>query len=342
METLNISFKSLWKIVAVIAIIGFLWAVRDVIAIIFFAIIISSAMAPAVNKLENFRIPRAISALGLYLIVFGLIGVALSVVLPPLARELFSLLGNLRDNPILLGGSFTIDQLIAGGQAILKNVLTQAGQGSGSVFAGFSSVLGGLASVVFTLVISFYLTIEDEGIKGLINSILPEAHRPKAISLMDRTQKTLGRWLKGQLVLGIIVGALVFLGLYILGNKYALSLGVLAGILELIPYLGPLLAAVPGVLIAFSFSQDLFITALTLGWYVIVQQFENHAIVPLVIGKAVNLDPILVLLAVLIGGKIGGFAGIVLAVPIAALLAEFIKGSTGFDLKLRSHRAKKN
>lgn len=324
-----------------IAIIAFVWAVRDIIAILFFAVVVSSAITPTVNRLERFRIPRVITALAIYLLVFGFVGAVLSIILPSLARELVALISNLKDNPVLFGGLNTLDQLLSSSQEILRQLMVRISQDGTSVLAGFSSILGGVASVVLTLAISFYLTLKEHGIKSFINMIMPAKHHAQVHLLIERTQATLGRWLKGQLLLGLIVGVLVFLGLYFLGNKYAVSLAIIAGIFELIPYLGPILAAVPGVLIAFSLSQDLLITALTLGWYVVVQQLENNLIVPVVIGRAVHLDPIFVMLAVLIGAKLGGFTGIVLAVPIAALVAEYVKGSTGVEFKFRGTRAKK-
>ncbi len=270
----------------------------------------------------------------------GVIGLILSVVVPPLVKEMAGLLTNLKDNPILSGGSQTISDLLANSQDILKNLTHNFAGGDISLIGNLGKVLGGVATVIFTLVISFYMTLDDESIKGFINSLVPEAFRNQANVIIEKIQKTLGRWVKAQLVLGIIVGLLVFIGLFLLGNKYAVSLAILSGMFELVPILGPLLAAVPGILIAYSFSQDLILTILTLGCYIIVQQVENHFIVPNVMRKAVDLDPILVLVAILIGGNIAGFAGVLLAVPATAAIIEFVKGSTGFELKLRRKIAK--
>jgi len=328
--------------VAVIGLIAFIWVIRDILAIFFFAVIISSAMTPGVTRLNRMGVPRALGAFIYYIAVLAIIGAVLTLVLPPLAKEVTGLITNLRDNPLLFSGTQTLQQFVSGLEAMLTQFITTLSKDGASLVASLASIAGGVSSVIFTLVISFYLTLEDEGIKGLLRSIVPAASQEKILAVIERTQKTLGRWVKGQLVLGIIVGIMVFAGLYLLGNKFAISLGILAGILELIPYLGPLIAAVPGVLIAFSFSQDLFLTFLTLGVYVVVQQLENNIIVPQVMRRAIDLDPLLILLALLVGGKVGGFAGIVLAVPIIALVAEYVRSSTGVDLKLKSHRKKRS
>lgn len=338
MNSLDISLKALWKVVAVAGIIAFIWVVRDILAILFFAVIISSAITPLVNRLHNLGVPRALGAFLVYVGFFGLAATILSFIVPPLGRELAGLVAKLRDNPLLFGGTQTLEQFVSGVEGMLTQFLSSLSKDGGTLLTGLAGIAGGVSSVIFTLVMSFYLTLEDEGIKGLVQNVVPQAHQQKILNLIDRTQKTLGRWVKGQLLLGLIVGLMVFAGLFLLGNKFAISLGILAGVLELVPYLGPLVAAVPGVLIAFSFSQDVFLTLLTLGVYVVVQQLENHIIVPLVMRRAIDLDPLLILFALLVGGKIGGFAGVILAVPTIALIAEYVRSSTGVDLKLKSHR----
>lgn len=338
MNSFDIPIKTILKVVGVLGLIAFLWAIRDIIAILFFAVIISSAVTPAVSRIEKVGIPRVVGALTVYLGFFGLLTAILSILVPPLAHELIGLVTNLKDNPMLFNGSQTITQMFSSLETFLRSLAGRLSADSSSVLAVFSGVLGGLSSVVFTLVISFYLTLEDNGIKGFLRSVIPAQQLGGVLDLINRTQRTLGRWLVGQFVLGVIVGSLVFIGLFLLGNPYALSLAILAGLFEIIPYLGPLLGAIPGILVTFSISQDLVATFITLAMYVLVQQVENHAIVPLVMRKALNIDPILILLVILIGGKIGGLAGAVLFVPLAALVAEYVRGSTGVELKLRSHR----
>jgi len=143
------------------------------------------------------------------------------------------------------------------------------------------------------------------------------------MDIWERAQKKLGRWLQGQLFLGIIVGTLVYMGLCFLNIKYALLLAIFAGVLEIFPYIGPVIAAVPAVIIGFLQAPILGLWVLVL--YVAVQQLENYLIVPLVIGRVVGLNPIIVIMALLIGAKLGGILGMILAVPITAVLAEFVK-----------------
>jgi predicted PurR-regulated permease PerM len=153
--------------------------------------------------------------------------------------------------------------------------------------------------------------------------VTPVEHEQYVVSLWRRSQDKIGKWMQGQLLLGLIVGVLLYLGLVILGVPYALLLAVLAAIFELIPVFGQILAALPAIAVAFG---DGGVTAalLVLGLYLIVQQFESNLIYPLVVKKIVGVPPLLVILALLIGAKLAGFLGILLSVPIAAALQEFI------------------
>lgn len=344
MNELNIPWKTLWRVVAVIAIVVFILAIRDIFVTLFFAVIISSAITPTVSRLARLHIPRTLGAALIYLVFFGALGALLSAALPPLAHELKSMVVSFREDPLFFGPqSQTLSQLFISTEGALKRIIESFTTQGGSVFAGLTNILGGVVSIVLVLVISFYLTVKDEGIKGFVDSLLPEKHRAPVSNLIERTQRAFARWLTGQLSLGLIVGVMVFVGLFILGNPFALSLAVIAGIFELVPFIGPILSAVPGLLVAFSTNPGdarWLMVGLTAAVYIIVQQLENHLIVPMVMRKAVDVDPLLILLTVIIGAKIGGITGVILAVPFVALVSEYLKGSTGVSLKLRRHQPK--
>ena len=154
--------------------------------------------------------------------------------------------------------------------------------------------------------------------------ITPLRSEKYIIDLWKRSQRKIGYWMQGQLLLGIVVGVLVYLGLMILGIQNALILAVLAGVLEIIPYFGPILSAIPAIFIGFT-TGGLKMGLLILGLFIIIQQFENHLIYPLVVKKVVGVSPIIVILALIIGAKLAGFLGIILSVPVTAALMEFVE-----------------
>jgi predicted PurR-regulated permease PerM len=157
----------------------------------------------------------------------------------------------------------------------------------------------------------------------MLRGVTPKEHETYVLNLWQRAQKKMGQWLQGQLFLAIVVGVLVYIGLSLLGIRFALLLAIIAGILELVPYIGPVLSAIPAVILAFFQMPILALWVLIL--YIIIQQLENYLLVPVIMKKVVGLNPVVVIIALLIGGKLLGILGIILAVPAAAVLAEFFK-----------------
>ena len=203
---------------------------------------------------------------------------------------------------------------------------TLGGNALGVIF----SLLGGFDSGLILIVVSFYLASQENGIEHFLRMITPVRDEEYVVDLWARASAKIGRWLRGQLLLGLIVGALVYLALTILGIRYALSLGLLAVILELVPIIGPILAAIPAVFLGFLSSPLLgFIVALV---YVAIQQLESHLLVPVVMQRTVGLNPLVVIISLLVGAKLGGILGMFLAVPLAAAVVEFL---TDTDRKKR-------
>jgi len=140
--------------------------------------------------------------------------------------------------------------------------------------------------------------------------------------LVKRSERKVGRWLQGQLLLALTVGLMVFVGLSLLGIKYALVLGIIAMIMELVPIVGPVIAAIPAVILALLQAPVMGIWVVL--FYAVVQQFENHILTPLIMGRATGLNPVTVIIALLIGAKLAGILGIVLAVPVAVVIVEIL------------------
>lgn len=202
----------------------------------------------------------------------------------------------------------------------IEDKLLQAG---GGVLTVFKSIFSGIVMIVATFVLSFYLALQENGVRKFLQFITPKQYEDHILDLWQRSQKKLGNWLQGQLLLGFIIGVLVFIALSILGIPYAPILALLAAIFELVPVAGPIIAAIPAVLLAFLISPIKGI--LTLVVYFIIQQTENHIIVPNVMKKAVGLNPVVIIIALLVGAKLGGIIGMLLAVPTAAVLMEILR-----------------
>jgi predicted PurR-regulated permease PerM len=143
------------------------------------------------------------------------------------------------------------------------------------------------------------------------------------MQLVNRMQDKIGLWLRGQIILSVIIFLLTYLGLSILGVKYALVLALVAGLTEFVPYLGPILAAIPAVF--FAFTQDPMLAVFVIVLYYIIQLFENNFIVPQLMQKVVGLNPVVSIVVLLIGFKVGGIIGVILAIPVATAIGVFAK-----------------
>lgn len=330
-QTINIASSTILRIVFIILILIFLYLIRDVIVIFIFALIIASAIAPAVNLLEKIKIPRILGALIVYIVVIGVLGFLISLIVPSVAKDIKDLSSNLPNYIESLSAKFEsiqrasskYQEIINQFQKFLAGIGDLLRQSASNLFSAAINIFGGIFSFLVVLVISFYLSVQKKGVQHVLTSIVPHEHRDYILNLWERSQRKLGRWLQGQLFLGIIVGVLVYIGLSLLNVKFALLLAVLAGILEIFPYIGPVIAAIPAIILGFLQAPILGLWVLIL--YIVIQQLENYLIVPLVIGKIVKLNPVAVILALLIGGRLGGIPGMILAVPITAVVAEFLR-----------------
>ena len=173
------------------------------------------------------------------------------------------------------------------------------------------------------VVISFYLSVQEGGVDDFLSIITPVRHHAYIIDLWHRSQRKIAFWLQGQIILGIVVGLLVYLVLSILGIPHALVLALFAGVLEIIPVFGPIIASIPAILVAFM-NVGVGTGFLLIGLYVLIYQFESQLFYPLVVRKIVGISPIVVILALVIGAKLAGVLGAALAVPLSAALMEYI------------------
>ncbi|HEY9582990.1 MAG TPA: AI-2E family transporter [Candidatus Paceibacterota bacterium] len=330
---IQISFGTILKAVLIIIATYALYRVRDVLLILLTSLVIASAIEPGVRWLKGKGLHRIFSVMLIYLFVVAIILLITIIFIPPMLTEISHIadtlpqyLADFKVTDIIPGVSSTGDLVgseifspasIREGIEVIRNALVGLSQG---FFQTAAILFGGALSAVLILVISFYLAVEERGIENFLRVIIPLPREQYVINLWKRAQGKIGKWLQGQLLLGIVVGVLVFLGLSVLGVPYATTLAALAALLEIIPVFGPILSAIPAALVAFSISPSLGF--MVVGLYVIIQQFENHLITPLVITRIVGIPPIIVIVALLVGAKLAGFLGIILAVPLCTIFVE--------------------
>ncbi|OGE78229.1 MAG: hypothetical protein A2751_03680 [Candidatus Doudnabacteria bacterium RIFCSPHIGHO2_01_FULL_46_14] len=322
----HISTMALVKIVVAGLLLLLLYVIRDIILMLVVAMILASAMDPLVDWLyRKAKFPRGLSVLMVYLFFLSLLGLVVYFLIPPITQE-FNLLGarieDFRHDLSTRAGSLSN----ALNQLGLARGLSALGQGfaelTNDVFQKTLGVVSSIVQLVGTLVFTFYLISSEHGMKNFVRSLVPYKHQAYVVGLTEKIQTKIGYWLLGQLVLSAFIFSFTFLGLLALGVKYALALALLAGLLEIVPYLGPILSAIPAVFVAFAESPTLAMFVIVL--YILIQQTENYILVPKVMGRTIGTNPLLILLAVLIGFKIAGIIGLLMAVPVVGAITVFV------------------
>ena len=323
-NTVNISTVTVLKILLILLLVWFLWAVRDILILFIISVIISSAMDPLADFLQKRRIPRALSVLVVYALFIGLFVLVISLLVPPITEQFKQIAeSNFIDNFNSRIGIYRQSISNLGFSDTIENGIKQfASNVSGTIFRTTAGVFTGLFSTVTILVISFYLSAEENGMKNFVKHLTPYRNQAYVMTLVNKIQRKMGAWVLGQIILSLVIFGLTYLGLTLMKVDYALVLALIAGILEIVPYIGPIAAAIPAIFFAFLQNPPLALAVLIL--YAVIQQLENHVIVPVVMSKSVGLNPVLVILGILVGGTLGGIIGAIVAVPIIGGLSVFV------------------
>ncbi len=335
---INISITT-GTIVRGVLLLLFFWAIyylRDLVLIILTSIVIASAIEPLIAWFVGWKMPRVPAVIIIYIMTFVLLFGLMGWFFPLVFDDLFKLVNNV---PRYISG-INFDDYVSSGPAVLldnfknslvnslslEDILPTLGNVAESTTSGVVETakffFGGIVSLLLIIVISFYLSVQEGGIENFLRLVSHVKYEKYLIDLWKRSQRKIGLWMQGQILLGLLIGVFVYLGLSILGVPYALALAIFASVFEIIPVFGPILAAAPGIIVAFTQGPTLGL--MVFGFYVIIQQFENHLIYPLVVRKIVGVPPLLVVLGIITGLKFAGLWGAVLAVPVAAVLMELV------------------
>lgn len=310
-----------------------LWLLRDIALLVLTAIVIASAIEPGVAFFMRYRIHRVVAVTFMYLIVFGsLFGFTYAFV-PPILTEAQSFLStapqylDTLNLPSTLSGVAESARTASGqSQSIFETIFafqSAFADTSGGVVRVVSTFFGGIFSLLLVVVLSFYFAVQSTGVEDFLRLATPHKHEQYAVGLWQRAQKKIGLWMQGQLLLSLISGTITYLGLLILGVPYALLLAVIAAVMNLVPIFGSLIAGIIATAVAFT-SGGITLALIVAGLFLIINQFEGNLLYPLVVNKVVGIPPLLVILALLVGGSLAGFLGVLLSIPLAAALREFL------------------
>ena len=333
----EISWGSIWKVLAIFAFALFIYLAKEAVIAFVMALVLAAALDGFVSRLEKWHIPRILATIIVFLVFFAVLFFAIYSVTPIAIFEFTNFLNNFSSIASQFLGYANVHVSVPSvSSPNLENLVGTLLSGNVSFFGLLGKFLGGAAYAISVIILSFYLTTSKEGAERFLLSVLPVDVETKAINLYRRSKRKISRWAEAQLLLCLIVGTMVFLGLYLMGVHYSLLLGVVAGILELVPIVGPIFSGAFAVVAALTTSLPLGFY--TLIYFLAVGQIESNIFVPLLMKKAIEIHPAIILLSLLAGYEILGYVGLVLAVPLAAFFGEVVESSARQKTSTRSSR----
>lgn len=322
---LDLTWMSIIRVIVVLLGLIVIYFIRDVITLLFAVFIIVAALNPLVSAFDK-KMPRLVSVFLVYLLILAVLAIFSIIVIGPLTKQINQLATIIPDtvNQYLpsiekwrVSHQSDFSNLI---ESNLKNLSDKLSTLTGNVFQTIFSIFGGVITALTVFVLSFYLLLEQKRAKNVLNNILPAEQINRFYKIIHKFSEKMGAWVRGQLILMVVIGILDFIVLSVLKVDGSLALATWGGLTELIPYIGPILGAIPAIIVAWSSQGPVVALLVALIMFVFVQWLENQIIVPTVMKKAVGLSPVITILAILIGGKLFGVLGVIVAVPVAALI----------------------
>lgn len=318
-QRIEISHKTIIFVVLFILSLWFLYKIKDILLLLFFSLVLMGAINPTISRLEKLKIPRWLSILAIYLLIISLFSLAIIGIVPPLVeqtKELINLIPSFltQFHPLGLTPEFISSQI------------NGIGNIPGEILKLFVAIVSNAFSILVILVITLYLLIEHRKLDKHLSFLFGSERAEKVRRIIFNLETRLGGWIRAEFFLMTIIGILSYIGFRMLGLDFALPLALIAGLLEIVPNIGPVAASIPAILVGLMVSP---LTGLATGaWCFLIQQFENNLIVPSVMKKTVGVSPLITIFGLAIGFKIAGVLGAILAVPtylmIETLLIEFL------------------
>ncbi len=316
-QKIEISWTSFWRLFIFCALAALIYFAWDSFSVLLVGVMVSLGVEPLVSFLaEKLKLGRVLGAILVVLVLVLIFAGAVYMVMPIIFSELNGFLSHFTQSissifNIILPGmdvkNLGLDQFV--------NFVAGA-----SVPETISKIFSSIILIFSAIIITLYLSIEKEGAEKMVRVILPDSYERHVLAIFSAFEIKMRRWLGAQLIISLSIGLIVGLGMWLIGVRYALILGILAAIFEVVPIIGPVMTGLVAFLVAISDSTILAIYAVL--FFFVIQQFESYILIPLVMGKSMRVHPVVAVVSILAGAQIAGFVGIVLGVPIAVLVQE--------------------
>jgi predicted PurR-regulated permease PerM len=331
-----ISTGTLFRVVLIGLLIIALFKLRSLVLVMLTSIVIASFVQSALSRVKKFIPNRSLAAFLIYFLSISIFVGLFSIFIPVFLEEMSALVAQLGEyiptNSFLntfqsssLTGAKDVATSIVGNASlgdVIQNTQNLADSFSGGFLTIFGAAFDGLFNLALIVIISFYLSVNEKGIESFLRIITPSTYEEYVIDLWQRTERKIGLWIQGQMLLGIIIGILAYLGLTILGVQYSLVLALLTACFELIPF-GMVLSIIPVLMFSYL-GGGIYLVAKVFILYFILHQFENYLIYPLIVKKVIGVSPLVVVISLLAGAELAGLWGIILAIPCSVFILEFM------------------
>lgn len=321
-RVIAISTGTILKVLGILLALGLAWILRDILLYTFTAFMIAGVMYPLAKWAERHHVPKGLTVAIVYILLISVLVTAISFLVPALldqtrlaAGAFGNTLGWLQDATGLLRDIASRMGIQAGTPPTIAGVASQAQDVALGFLGTINSLAGGVAGALVVIALSFYIIIEDEAAQKAFRNLVPPEYQEFASRLVWQVVEKLGAWMRGQLALSASISVTYFVTFTILGLPYPLLLALVAGLFEFVPYLGPIIAGIVATFIAFTVApwKAVVIAIVVL----VVQQLQNNIVAPMVMRRAVGLNPVISILAFLVGAKLFGAVGAIFAIPVA-------------------------
>lgn len=320
----ELSWSTIAKLWILVAGLAAFYLLRDVLTLTIFALMVSILFGPLIDYVQKKGLPRTVSAVIVYLSVFGLLAFLLYFFVPLIILEISNFYDNFsqyfeKASPLFKGlgvESFTsLENFVDFAQKGLAQI-------SRSVFSALFFLFGSIFTTLFVLFLAFFLSLEEKAIERMIFLLFPKEYESLALDVWKKCQKKVSGWFLSRILSSIFVGLMVFFSLLVIGADYSFSLGLLSAVSNLIPFAGPFISG--GMIFLLILPVDFLKAFLALGLFVLIQQIEASIVTPILTKKFIDLPPALVLISLAIGGTLAGLWGAFLGIPLFGILFEFL------------------
>lgn len=323
--SLDISWNSILKVVIAFLVVYLLFLIKDILILVIFSLIVSILFNPLIDFLQRRKLPRVLGAGLVYFLIFGSAGFLIYIIIRAFIPEIQQFIVSFPEyfekiapplQNLGVEAFENIDVFARSAEEWLKGA-------SSNIFAALFSFFGGAFTAIFVVFLAFFFSLEEKGMEKAIKLFFPKKQEDMALNVWQKSQKKISGWFAARIICCIFVGLSSFVALKIFKIDYAATLGAFAGLTNIIPYLGPIFAAI--IITILVLLEDLIKGFFILIVFILIQQIEGNILNPLLTKKFIGLPPALVLISLIIGGTLWGFLGMILIIPLSGIVFEFIR-----------------